>query len=350
MNNKKETVWVTIPEESVSSAKNGSKKIRRRNSDKVENKTFWGAGFVAVVVFSTMFFFPHEFSSLMKGDLFDGGFQVVPDYSEQEGSSFFDNGEDASDEAASEEVDGSPQNDTVVGSESDAVDIQIEPLSDSEAEVVDELADDEPVLEATTDEASSDSETDDVAEAVELEIEPTEASEVSEAEVPSTLESELASNKALLESLAAQLEEFRQKDAESNKNIADLKQLLEEQAAASLHGAATTQISPSLVPQGQQTNQVPVNNNSVYRYNTHTVTISPYDVLSQNQGVQQIAAANQANIVYGGTTAYSNQNYNPVLAGVQGQPGTGPAESMMIALLAVSVCVLAWGVLRAARA
>jgi hypothetical protein len=137
-------------------------------------------------------------------------------------------------------------------------------------------------------------------------------------------------------------------------------QLLEDQTAG-VRPAATT-VSPSLLPGGQldqfgqPVTQVPTQVGTgvgagVYRYNTHTVTVSPYDVLAQNQAAQsQQGAAFQANITSGQVQPYSAPTYTPALAATPAQPGTGPAETVLFALLLASLGILLWGSVRAIRA
>lgn len=335
---KKETVWITIPDEATPALEAPVKATTKESSNRVKNKVFWGAGFVALIAFVALLFAPQEFAGLMQAQLFDGTFQVVPDYEEQEGTLFSEgDGEDSEAEPEAE-----AENQSVVEAESEAVSIQIEPLSDGE-------------VEATNgDEAGANGDTEALTEAESILIDETDGVDA-ETETAEG-EEELDANAKLLQSLSQQLEEFKDQERQNEQMIQDLMQLLEDQAA--VRPAATT-ISPSLLPEGQNgqfgqpTTQFGVGVGAgVYRYNTHTVTVSPYDVLAQNQAAQdqQQAAAYQANLAYGAVQPYSQQGYNPVLAGVQGQPDTGPAETVLFALALASLGVLVWGTMRAIRA
>lgn len=353
----KETVWITIPDEKAPALEAPVAKPKKQSAEKVENRAFWGAGFIALLAFVGILFAPQEFAKLMQGQLFDGSFQVVPDYEDQSQGELFGGEEDG--EESESEAESTDQN--VVEAESEAVSIQIEPITEAEEFEVD------PVEETETEEASeteegdteaeeegelkeSAPETEPTTEAEPIELDDTEAADSEGAAETETPEESLDSNTQLIQLLSQQLEEFKDKQRQSDQQIQDLMQLLQDQSAG-LHGAGTTQVSPSLLPQGQPTaavNQFNQQTAGVYRYNTHTVTVSPYDVLAQNQGFQQ--ASMQANVAYQGVQAYSNQQYNPVLAGAPAQPGTGPAESLLFALAIGSLGVLVWGSMRAIRA
>ena len=344
-----ETVWITIPDEKAPALEAPAKAIKKQTPDKVENKTFWGAAFIALIAFVGILFAPQEFAKLMQGQLFDGSFQVIPDYEQQNQGELFGGEEGEAEEEAAESTD---QN--VVEAESDAVSIQIEPITDAEefeVDPVDETSDEDGEAELaieTTDGEGALNESAPETDTVETETTDTD-DESAEVEVKPE---ELDANAQLLQGLSQQLEDFKEKQRQSDQQIQDLMQLLQDQSAG-LHNAGNTVVSPSLLPQGQvgQTsaaNQFNQQTGGVYRYNTHTVTVSPYDILAQNQGAQQ--AAYQANIAYQGVNTYSNQQYNPVLAGVQNQPDTGPAESMMFAFAIGSLGVLCWGATKAARA
>lgn len=348
---KKETVWITIPDEATSVATNTpvldalSKEVKKEPSDKVKNRAFWGGGFVVLVAFVSLLLAPQEFASLMQGNLFDGTFQVIPEYEEQKVGTLFGEGEEEEEAEADEEF----EDEIVVEAESEAVSIQIEPLADVEGEDVAEEA--EPTGDA---EVVTEAETIviDAADGVEAEAEVAEDGE------------ELDANAKLLQSLSKQLEEFKEEERRNEQLIQDLMQLLADQAAgvrpaAPLSGA---QVTPGLLPEGQvdqfgqpivqPTAQFGVGVGAgVYRYNTHTVTISPYDILAQNQAAQtQQAAAYQASLPYGAVQPYAQPAYAPVFADVPVQPDTGPTETFLFALLLASFGVLVWGSVRAIKA
>lgn len=349
---KKETVWITIPDEATPALEAPAKPTKKAPSDKVKNRAFWGGGFVALIVFVALLFAPQEFVSLMRAQLFDGTYQVVPQFEEQQKEgTLFGEGEEEAEAKSAEEA----EDQMVVEAESEAVSIQIEPVTEVEEEAAsedtgngaEEVGDAEAVTEAESvviDEAES------------IQIDGEEEVEA----VASEAEEELDANTKLLQSLSKQLEEFKDKERQNEQLIQDLMQLLEDQAAGA-RPAATT-ISPSLLPQVQPTQfgqplvqttaQFGVGAGAgVYRYNTHTVTVSPYDVLAQNQAAQsQQAVAYQASLTFGAVQPYVQPIYTPVLAGVQGQPDTGPAETILFALLLASFGVLVWGLVRAIKA
>ena len=417
MENNKESIWITIPEEIVPPQVLPSEDAGV-SPDQVKNKTFWGIGFIALIIFSVLLLAPQQLAGLLQGQLFNGGFQVVPDYEDQEelfGEST-DSG-DASETDADISDSSSASSNNVVGAEGDAVTIQITPLADTDAEVTDELtagseaqatadtmesvstagsiggniedntdtvdtedgtmdsegADAEMHASASESVSGTDSEITDTAtegagvtsafeealgalggvtDETETTIDTTESEEITGTEAESISAEadeeggDTASNEVL--ALQAQLDSFKKMQEENQALIAQLAQMLQ---TGDLHGAGT-QVSPSLLT-GGQAQQFAMQNqdsNSVYRYNTHTVTVSPYDVLKQNQQAQAQVAQMQANVQYSGTIAYSNANYNPVLSTVQGQPDTGPKEAMILSILLASVGILVWGSLRAFRA
>jgi hypothetical protein len=70
---KKQTHWITIPEEKLHTpASSETKKGAQKTGEKpVTNKIFWGAGFVVLVFVSFALLAPSQFSALLKGSLFD---------------------------------------------------------------------------------------------------------------------------------------------------------------------------------------------------------------------------------------------------------------------------------------
>ncbi len=319
----KETVWITIPDEATHALEASVNVI---SYDKVKNRGYWGVGFVVLMAFVALLLAPQQIVGLMQAQLFDGTFQVVPDYDEQASGTLFGegDGEDDDGEIAEESV-----NQNVVEAESEAVSIQIEPVTDAVTE------------------------TDNSADGAEA---------VTEAEAIVVYDSiGLDANAKLLQSLSKQLEDFKDKESQNEQLIQDLMLLLEDQAVG-LHGSAGASAGATFLPgqTGQIGTQVTGQIGSgtgvsagvgagVYRYNTHTVSVSPYEILAQNKGATQ-QASYQANVTYGGVQAYSNQAYNPVLAGVQGQPDTGPTEAVLFAFALASLSVLVWGSMRAIKA
>ena len=374
---KKETVWITIPDEATPALETPVRAACVGSADKVRNKVFWGVGFVILVAFVSLLFAPQQFASLLKGDLFDGNFQLVPDYEDQEGGALFGGGDSEESEGDEGQASaGAGGDEMVVEAESEAVSIQVEPVEPVNGEVSGAESSDEAENGATgTETAGENVETgegsDGTGTVTSAEVTGSEAesvvidTETGEFE-PITgstgvINAEGAtSDTDLIQSLSKQLNDLKEKEAQNDQLIQDLMQLIEDQAAG-LHGAAGTQDGATFLPEGAAgqlgtdvasqigAGTVGGNNTGVYRYNTHTVTVSPYDILAQNKAITTQTAAYQANVSYQ-PVQYSQQSYNPMLSGVEGQPGTGPAETILFAFALASLGVLVWGAVRAARA
>lgn len=400
--NKKETVWITIPDEGTPALDAALKKFPVRNSsDRVQNKAFWAIGFAALLVFVALLFAPREFASLMKGSLFDGGFQIVPEDAAEQSAALLGGGKDpaatetgsktegTSGESAATTTDEPDEN--VVGAEEEAVSIQIEPLADNgngaqatgtqtdtktdtgaEATGETEGATGGTVTSTTTGTTtgttsttattgtSTEGTTTTVATGTTTSgTGTTGGTQAATTTTTGTGAEALDANAQMLQALSQQLDEFKNKEKQNEQLIQELMQLLADQKAG-VHGTAAT--DSSLLPIGQtaqigQTGGIQATDQfgtgagtGVYRYNTHTITVSPYDILAKNKGIQSQQATYQANLTYNNIQAYSAQTYNPALAGVKGQPGTGPAETILLALALASFGVLAWGIVRAVRA
>ena len=381
----KETVWITIPDEGTpvldacTAELRSANTTKRVSADKVKNRAFWGSGFVVLVAFVGLLLAPQQVADLLQGNLFDGGFQVVPDYEEQQTGALF--GEDEAEGDA--ETEAAPVDESVVVPESDAVSIQVEPITDVTEEDdstsdSEETAEDSDASDAETDVVETTDETDGSdttgdkammetdAEPVEVDLGTGEVAVPTEGDTNTTADDEDAlSDSDLLQSLSKQLNDFKEKERQNTQTIQELMQMLEDQAAG-LHGSAGAQpgAGNTASQTGTQTAaQLGVGGfgsggagsagigSGTYRYNTHTVTVSPYDILAQNKAATTLPASyQQANVTYTGVQAYSQQNYNPVLAGVQGQPDTGPAETLLFAFVLASLGVLVWGSFRAIKA
>ena len=319
MNNQnKKPIWITIPEKNITTPEKGSLSI-----DKVKNKIFWGAGFVALAFFSFILIMPAKFSELIQGDLFDGEFQVVPDIQDQPGGAFFGTAGSGS-STTEESTPSEPKTPALVeatdanadtSAESDAVTVQVNPAPTNS----NNTATEESVTETTETQTSN-------------------TPEAPEEEVPSELQS-------LLASLSEQLEELKKDGLKKDQEIQALSEMLEQQA---LHEAANPEIVPQETTQIQQPSSVPVPENlntGVYRPNTHTVALNPRDVLAQNQmsgQFQNQQTSLQANM----TQSQTIQGTNTSLSGVGSQPTTGPMETLMIAFLLTAIAVLGFGIFR----
>lgn len=403
---KNKTVWITIPEETNTvskdrqtravsptlasrlkhkasawksnwKSKKSIQKIQNTDPEKVENKAFWGAGFVALIAFVVLLFAPHQMANLMQGNLFDGTFKVVPDFDPQKAPlSVTDKGS-------------ADQNTSVAAGSNTPPSSATPPASSGSATPPGSTPPATPVTPPPVTSASDQNVVKPVSDAVSIQVDPlpvdtvtppsSDQSATSPAQValngaagtepsgdtvvtppvaqaPATLDA----SAQMIQSLSKQIDDFKSQQQENQKMIQQLTDLVQAQASGTLHGAAGDQavVAP---PTGQQASVdgIPSNPNppvavtggsGTYRYNTHTATLNPHDVLAKNQSIQSQQGAYQANIAYGSSQAYSKKNYNTKLAGVHGNAATGPAESLMLAMLVASFGILVWGSIRAARA
>jgi len=378
-----DSIWITIPDEATHASTDSPmleaaiQEFGSKPSDKVGNKVFWGVGFAVLIAFISLLLAPQQFASLLQGNLFDGGFQVVPDFQEQSSGALFGEGDEEGEEGTVAEA----EDQSVVAAESDAVSIQIDPVEpvadtatqDDEADATEDDAvtgEDAEGAETTTTAGTESADSDAEAIVIDTETGEFEAIEGSTGVVTSD---GTTSDSDLLQSLSKQLNDFKEKEVQNEQLIQELMQLLEDQAAGT-HGSAISRPSATFLPEGTagplgiETSAqmgagtgagvgiagagtgVGTGGSSTYRYNTHTVTVSPYDILAQNKAATTQPASYQANVAYSTVQPYSQQAYNPVLSGVQGQPGTGPAETILFAFALASLGVLVWGSVRAIRA
>jgi len=291
---KKSTHWVTIPEEVIHTP--ASKPARKRGGMSGKSKLFWGAGFVVVVIVTVALLAPQQMANILQGNLFEqSGFQPLEVIPEGEPA------EEAVEEPAEETVTG-PEDVTVVEAETEAVSIQIEPVT------VEEPAEQpaEPVTEEPAEEAG-------------------------------TIQEELDANRQLLEQLSQQIAEFKEKDEEKTEIIEDLAGIVQDQINGTVRPSAPTTLPPA-VATTTAIGQVPMG----YRINTHTVQITPHQVLQQNTAqlqAQQIALAD-----------ITAADYSAQLAQADGIPDTGPKEALLLTLTLVFIALLGWKIARFARA
>ena len=380
---KNETIWITIPDETTSASTDGPalkaavEAYGRGSVDKVRNKGFWAVGFVVLVAALFLLLAPQQFASLLKGDLFDGSFQVIPDYEAQQGGALFGDNEEEEGGVGTEEA----KDENVVEAEAEAVSIQIEPVTtvdetesatdgDTSGSTTDSSTGDEAGTHAAAPEGgtsaedtgavtgsastttsgdtittTSDSMNDAGSDAETITIDTETGEIVALPDDTGTVTSQGATTDAdLLQTLSKQLNDYKEKERQNEQMIQQLMQMLEDQASGTgVYGSATGQTGATFLPTGTN---VPLGTETasqfgtgtgtgttagayggstgltagmqgVYRYNTHTVTVSPYDILAQNKAITTQPASYQANVAYG-TQVYSQQTYNPVLAGVQG--------------------------------
>jgi hypothetical protein len=279
---KKSTHWVTIPEEIIHTPVSKTSKKEGRMTGK--GKLFWGAGFVAVVIVTVVLLAPQQMANILQGNLFEqSGIEplvVIPVEDEPE--------------LVPEPEPVEPEDDIAVEAATEAVSIQIEPVSvDTEAELTDDVAD---------------------------EPEPT-----------GTIKDELDANRQLLEELSKQIAEFKEKDEAKTGIIEDLTDMVQD-----VRPSAPTIVSPA-VSTTTAIGQIPG-----YRVNIHTVAFTPHQVLQQNTAqlqAQQYVAAD-----------LTAQAYNAQLAQAQGTPDSGPKEVLLFALALSFLALLGWKIGKLARA
>lgn len=297
---KKPTSWITIAEDAlhtpaskaVASAKSGSKPVK--------NKLFWGASFVVLVIVTFVLLAPQQFSSLMKGSLFDTTgivpeevvdmiepeSEVVEEVEEEDGPVF--------EEVVEEEPGNIFQSEPVVQPEEEAVTISIEPIEQPEEIEVEPIAEEEPE------------------EVVETEV------EVEEPDAEALL----------IEELNKQIMELQKQKELQNQALQDLTNIVQEElkksAALEIPPAVTTTTTIGQPPALQPG----------FRMNTHTVSISPEQMLNQNLsgGYQPPAAA---------------PIYQPsVQIQARGTPETGPSEILLIAFMITFMGLVSWKFIR----
>ncbi len=285
---KKETNWITIPEEALHTPAASSGKPKK-NSAPVTNKLFWGAGFIIVVIAVFAMIAPTQFNSLLRGSLFDttglpedevgkpmGLTNLVPSESEEEAEI---------DSESSSEGDEVSQPEPVVQPEEDAVTISVEPISGPE----------------------------------DVEVKP-----VAEEETPGD---------ELIQELKEQIEQLQAQREQQDKDLQDLAKIVQSQ---SVYPSAPTSIT-STTAIGQPSAQ------SGFRQNPYTVTITPEEMLRQNmarggQYAQQPPAYTQP-IAY-------QQTYQESIPQTDRTPDTGPSEVMIIAFLLTFVSLIGWKLIR----
>jgi hypothetical protein len=378
--NKKTPTWITLPDEpDRHTAAKGSKRL-----EKVNNKAFWGSGLVAMIVFFSVLFLPAEYYRLLGGNLFDGGFQVVPDYDEQTAETEQQVTEEESEpqlQAEDSEEPQEPVNENVVEAENEPVSIQVDPIvseeessdeevsdTEEEASAEEESGDDESMEKEMVDEAEGDDSSQDDSEeeagsepeaepsqdteALEDDTETEEAPDETDAATDSSLESELDANRQLLAELSKQLAELKSQNEESEEEVRNLRELLEEESDQEdetddlrpVAGSSTTTTTIPVTTQ-QPISQPSPTGTTPYRFNTHTVQVSPYQVLQQNRQAQQAAQQHlvQANV---GAASSTSSSYNAQFAGAQGTPETGPRETLILAFIAAIGLYSGWKLIK----
>ena len=304
--NKQKTNWITISDKSPKSDNIQKVSKKSEETSSVKNKLFWGAGFISVIIFTLVLVAPNQLASILKGDLFDGtGLNIIPmeEAAQQEITQQVDSD---SEESSS---DTSVTDHSTVEAQTDAVAIQIEPLS-IEDELDSENTDDE--LKLTEDE--------EVLSDITSQLSDLNDEDVSNSE-NDVLKAELDENKKLLETLAKEVAEFKDKESEYKKEL------------DSMH--ATAEALPAI------TTTATLGSNTAksgYRVNTHTVQVAPHQALQQNTFVYNNAVT-QRTIA---TAPVASKNYQAQLLNATSTPESGPRETLFISFLLTFISMLGW--------
>jgi len=298
--------WVTIPDETLHTPVSKPHKKADPAQAPVQNKLFWGMGFVVLVLFSSALLAPKQFASILQGNLFDsGGFQVVPD--DQTALVVNPNGDqlpvETVSDAPKEIVVPEPtatENNQVVEAETDAIAIQIEPIKTQETT--------EPVVNEPADTVAN------------------------ETPVDTGIQNELDANQKLLQELAQQVQDIKMEADTKDQLIqelmdkattpVDLKPSATEIPVVNTPVVATTTL-------GQQPSAIG------YRFNTHVVSETPQMVLARNTA--KLASQPTVSIDESQQQIYSSQ-----LSNAQGTPESGPKEAVMIAFMLTFAALLTW--------
>jgi len=367
---KQKTNWVTVADGSSSAvvpkAKQSSKNTNASNDQApVKNKLFWGAGFVSVIVFALVLVAPQELASILKGDLFDGtGLNVIP----VEETVKNENVQDSPEVEDESTVDSLPDNQPVVEAQTDAVSIQIEPIStekdtedsaqDSDADNASGPADsDNSGSDKSGDEVDSDDNSSD--DSSDESVKDTDSDVKDDSSADSEVKTELDENKKILTDLTSQLADIKQDKEEAGSENNDLKAELDEnkklletlakevaefkqkedgykKELESMHSAATQPTSVVSTP--VVVNTTPTSQKTGYRINTHRVQITPGQALQQNTVVYNKAAYKRTASV----ASVPAKNYQAQLLNATSTPESGPRETLLISFLLTFVGMLGW--------
>jgi len=303
---KKSTHWVTIPEEKLHTPASVTASSKKGGMSG-KSKLFWGTSFVVLAIVTAALVAPTQLASLLQGNLF-APLEVIP------------TGEEAAvTEAQPAETVTTPETteDTLVEAETEATAIQIEPVTTAE----------QPAATTTT-----------TTEGQPAEVATDTAADT---EVTGAIKDELDANRKLLEELSKQVSEFKQKDQAKTEVIEDLTAIVQEQISTDTELHPSAPESTPAVTATTTLGQAAVG----YKFNTHTVTMTPYQVLQQNTAQMQ-----QTQQAYLGQTAAQQQIYRNQLSQAQGTPDSGPREALMLTLILSFVGVLGWKFGKLARA
>ncbi|PIZ70792.1 hypothetical protein COY07_06125 [Candidatus Peregrinibacteria bacterium CG_4_10_14_0_2_um_filter_43_11] len=291
---KKSTQWITIPEEVIHTpvspvaGKRSSSRVKD-SSSAVQHKSLWAVGFVVVFVASFAMLAPHQFSSILQGNLFDAP-----------------------------------------GVTNSTVDQSVNPLNVLPAKTVEQKQEEAVVIPSETvpDQLVVQPET----SAVSIQVAPLSPPVETAIAEPAKV---LTPNEKLLQELSQQVADLK----EGNQVAVTLpvtafpatSALSIPPSSTGLHSSAT-EAANTTVLLGQPSIQ------PGYKINSHTVTLHPQIVLQQNLGRGMVSAS----AVSVPQPSYQSQAYNANLSRAQGTPESGPSEVLMIAFLLTFASLIGW--------
>jgi len=320
---KNNPVWITIPDKNTTQPPDKKLAKKMSNPDEVKNKFFWAMGFVAVLIFSFILAMPSTFTTLMKGDLFDGNFDVIPSQGGAVNDAFFE-GVDY-EEVALEEV-----------QEADTISLSENQLSPANSEA--ELIDIQPINQPNTEDAS---------DSLFVDVVP---QEIAEPEASNTVSEEM---QLLLADLNSQLAALKQDSLQKDQQI---QSLIDQIQSQSTQHAAALEVKEMELKSAAEALEPSTNGVAAltagagYRVNSHTVALTPQEVLAQKKGGQATPPALlEANVLLADSASLGQSQEAPApmdLSTVNAQPTTGPMESMAFAFLLASFGVLGYTMFR----
>lgn len=345
--------------------------VLAKDAEEVTHKWFWATGFVVIMVLSALLLAPDEFSAQMKrlipGNLFNDtiknydGVDFIPeDFAEtsslqvippQPGSQAE---QEVQEVVQQEALDQQAQQNQVVDANTNAVDVVVDPVA-VQVEPI-EATDSNEESQVTTPEASTVEDTADLSPAAPEEGmgEDLEATEVEPVEEDDAVqEAALSAQQALIEQLNQELQAFQQQSEQQAQQLSGEQNLNPAAGDDPNTGLQTTQIlgqQPSITAtQGGQTTTAPpmpsltsnlnttppvAQPTTTYRLNPYKVTLTPQQVLAQNQGkIAANQAASQTLEVNEFHMAQANvATANAQLGQVQATPESGPMDLVWVAL------------------
>lgn len=326
-----------MPEEGgIHTPVESSEKKEGKAGSPVKNKIFWGAAFVVMIIITFAVLAPGQFSSLLKGSLFEKSglsgeniaspispLALLPQGDIEEAEEVIDEGVG---EGGLEEIE-----EAIVGEGEDVSSgTSDEASAETEAPAGAEEDEDRLIIEAEDQPVTISVEP--VAEAETIEIEPiTEDGE-------GTLITELQEK-------IKQMEEDRDDQLEA---IEELTKLVQNQMEQDTRAAAPGEVPPGVATTAGigQTGQA----RPGFRPNTHTVTVTPEQVLQQNKGLIAKYAQQEFAAVTAPTASYQEIYQQATAIKIQPTaertPETGPSEMMLIAFIIAFAALTGWKFLK----